>query len=201
LPGGTLWEEGRYTPIGGKSGGGENDQLQASQANLADTMSATAKQSAQEGGTLFNLALPGLEKSEAYYGKLSSGDPQALATANAPAIQQVTEKSNQAKKNIMEDNPRGGERTLALEEADISKGSQISNLTTGSYLGSFGSLANLGGQNVSQGNAATSTGLQGMNAAANQYGNLQQLNNSQKATQLGAITGLAGSAASFAAAA
>ena len=177
---------------------GESDQLQASQANLADTMSATAKQSAEEGGTLFNMALPGLEKSETYYGKLASGDSQALATANAPAIQQITEKSNESKKNIMQDNPRGGERTLALEEGDISKGAQLSNLATGSYVGSFGSLASLGGQNVSQGNAATATGLQGMNAAANQYGNLQQLNNSQKATSLGAITGLAGSAAAFA---
>lgn len=177
---------------------GEDQQLQASQANLADVMAATGKQSAKEGSTLFNLALPGLEKSEAYYGKLSSGDPNALATANAPAIQGVTEKSNEAKKNIMQDMPRGGGRDLALQEADISKGAQISNLTTGSYLGSFGSLASLGGQNVSQGTAATGTGLQGMNAAANQYGQLQQLNNEQKQTQLGFITGLAGSAAAFA---
>lgn len=177
---------------------GESDQLQASQANLANIMASTGQQSAQEGSKLFNLALPGLEKAEGYYGKLSTGDPQALATANAPAIQQIGEKSNEAKKNIMQDNPRGGERTLALEEADISKGAQISNLTTGSYVGSFPSLAGLGGQNVSQGTAATGTGLQGMNAAANQYGQLQQLSNEQKQTQLGLITGLAGSAASFA---
>lgn len=161
-------------------------------------MASTGQQSAKEGGTLFNLALPGLEKAQAYYGKLSSGDPMALARANAPAIQQIGEQSNSAKKNIMQDNPRGGERTLALEEADISKGAQISNLTTGSYVGSFPSLAQLGGQNVSQGTAATGTGLQGMNAAANQYGQLQQLNNEQKATQLGFITSLAGSGAELA---
>lgn len=160
-------------------------------------MSATGQQSAQEGSKLFNLALPGLEKAEGYYGKLSTGDPAALATANAPAIQQIGEKSNEAKKNIMQDNPRGGERTLALEEADISKGAQISNLTTGSYVGSFPSLASIGGQNVSQGTAATGTGLQGMNAAANQYGNLQQLSNEQKQTQLGLITGLAGAGATL----
>lgn len=174
---------------------GESEQLQASQANLADVMAATGKQSAKQGSTLFNLALPGLEKAEGYYGKLSSGDPQALATANAPAIQQIGEKSNEAKKNIMQDMPRGGGRDLALQEADLSKGSAISNLTTGSYVNSFGSLAGLGGQNVSQGNAATGTGLQGMNAAANQYGQLQQIQNQQKETQLGFITGLAGAAA------
>ena len=177
---------------------GEDQQLQQSQANLANVMASTGKQSAQEGSTLFNLALPGLEKSESYYGKLASGDPQALATANAPAIQQITGASNSAKKNIIQDQPRGGERNLALEEADLSSGAQISQLTTGSYTGSFGSLAGLGGQNVSQGNAATATGLQGMNAAANQYGQLQQINNEQKATQLGFLGSLAGAGASVA---
>lgn len=179
---------------------GESQSLQNAQTNLANVMATTGQQSAQEGSTLFNLGLPGLEQSEAYYGKLASGDPNALARANAPAIQSITEKSNQAKQNIIQDNPRGGERNLALEEADIAKGAQISNLTTGSYVGAFPSLASLGGQNVGQGNAATSTGLQGMNSAANQYGQLQQLSNEQKATQMGFITSLAGAGASLAAA-
>ena len=176
----------------------ESQALQNAQTQLAQTMSATGQQSAQEGSTLFNLALPGLQQSESYYGKLASGDPAALARANAPAIQQITGNANAAAKHITQDMPRGGERNLALEEGDLSKGSQISQLTTGSYTGSFGSLAGLGGQNVSQGNAATGTGLQGMNAAANQYGQLGQLQNEQKATQLGFISSLAGAGASIA---
>jgi len=161
-------------------------------------MSQTAQQSAQEGGTLFNLALPGLQQATSYYGKLASGDPNALARANAPAIQQITGQSNDQLKNIMQNAPRGGARDLAISDADLSKGAQISNLTTGSYTNAFPSLASLGGQNVGQGTSATATGLQGMNAAANQYGNLQQLQQEQKQTQLGAITGIAGAAASFA---
>jgi hypothetical protein len=180
----------------GKPSSGEDSQLQASQANLADQMAASGKQSTQEGSTLFNMALPGLKQSESYYGKLASGDPAALSRANAPAIQQITGQSDAAKKNIIADNPRGGERNLALEEADITKGGQISNLTTGSYLQAFPSLAQLGGQNVSQGTAATGAGMQGMNAAANQYGQLQQLNNEQKATQLGFLGSMGGAAAS-----
>lgn len=180
----------------GKDSG--NSSLQASQTNLANTMASTGKQSAEEGSTLFNLALPGLEKSESYYNKLATGDPNALARANAPAIQSITGQSNQQIKNIEQNSPRGGARDLALSEADLSKGAQISNLTTGSYTNSFGSLASLGGQNVSQSNSLTSTGLQGMNSAANQYGNLQELNNQSKSTGLGALTSLAGTAASFA---
>jgi hypothetical protein len=161
-------------------------------------MAATGKQSAAEGTTLFNLALPGLQQSETYYTKLASGDPAALARANAPAIQSIGSATDSAKKNITQDMPRGGERNLALENADLSQGAQISQLTTGSYTGAFPSLASLGGQNVSQGTAATSTGLQGMNAAANQYGNLQQLSNEQKSTQLGFISSLAGAGAGIA---
>lgn len=177
---------------------GESQQLQDAQTSLANVMADTGKASAKEGQTLFNLALPGLEQSESYYGKLATGDPAALSRANAPAIQQIGSASASAKKNIVQDNPRGGERNLALEEADLTKGAQISNLTTGSYASSFGSLAGLGGQNVSQGTAATGTGLQGMNAAANQYGQLGQLQNEQKATQmgfLGSLVGAAGTAA------
>jgi hypothetical protein len=177
---------------------GESDALQQSQASLADTMAATGRQSAEQGSTLFNLALPGLQQATGYYGKLASGDPNALARANAPAIQQITGQSNQQLSNIMQNAPRGGARDLAISEADLSKGAQISNLTTGSYTNAFPSLASLGGQNVGQGNAATSTGLSGMNSAANQYGNLQQLQQEQKQTQLGAITGIAGAAAGFA---
>jgi hypothetical protein len=177
---------------------GESQSLQDAQTNLANIMASTGQQSATEGSKLFNLALPGLTQTEGYYGKLASGDPAALSRANAPAIQGITGQSNQAKQNIIADQPRGGERNLALEEADINKGAQISQLTTGSYLNAFPSLAGLGGQNVSQGTAATGTGLQGMNAAANQYGQLQQLNNESKATQLGFITSLAGAGASIA---
>lgn len=170
------------------------------QNTLAQQMAATGATETAQGQTLFNMALPGLEQSEAYYGKLASGDPNALARANAPAVQAITQASNSAKKNIVQDQPRGGERNLALEEADLSKGAQIGQLETGSYTSSFGSLAGLGGQNVGQGTAATSSGLQGMNAAANQYGQIQQINAQNKAQTLGMGSDLAGiglEAASF----
>lgn len=168
------------------------------QNDLAEQMAATGKTETQQGSTLFNLALPGLQQSESYYGKLASGDPNALARANAPAVQAITKSSDQAKKNITQDMPRGGERNLALEEADLTKGAQIGQLETGSYTSSFGSLAGLGGQNVGQGTAATSSGLQGMNAAANQYGQIQQINAQNKASTLGMGSDLAGTAAMLA---
>ena len=169
------------------------------QDQLAQQMAATGATETAEGSKLFNLALPGLEQSEAYYGKLASGDPNALARANAPAIQSITKSTDSAKKNITQDNPRGGERNLALEEADLTKGAQIGQLETGSYTSSFGSLAGLGGQNVGQGTAAQSSGVQGMNAAANQYGQIQQINSQNKAQTMGAGGDLLGTGLEFAA--
>ena len=175
----------------GKSGG-ENAQLQADQGALARQMAATGATSTAQGSQLFNLALPGLEQSESYYNKLASGDPLALQRANAPAIQQITGNTQAAEKKITQDMPKGGERNLALEEADLGQGQQISQLTTGSYLGAFPSLSQLGGQNVQQGNQATQTGVSAESSAANQYGQMQQINNEAKSTSLGALSSLGG---------
>ena len=169
-----------------------SESSQVAQDKLAEQMAATGATQTAEGSKLFNMALPGLEQSESYYGKLASGDPNALARANAPAIQSITKATDSAKKNIMDNNPRGGERNLALEEADLSKGAQIGQLETGSYTSSFGSLAGLGGQNVGQGTGAQSSGMQGMNAAANQYQNIQNANAAAKAQQVGMWSSVAG---------
>lgn len=168
--------------------------------NLAGILSQTGQQSLQQGSTLFNMAIPGLEAANSYYTKLASGDPSALSRANAPAIQGITQQSNAAKQNIVQDTPRGGERNLALDQADIAKGSQISQLTTGSYTNAFPSLAQLSGQNVSQGNAATQTGLSGLSSAAGQYGNLLNINAQDKASTLGLLGSLAGAGATLGAA-
>lgn len=175
-------------------------EAQKSQAALAEQMAASGKQTTAEGKKLFEMALPGLEQSESYYGKLASGDPNALARANAPAVQAITQSSDAAKKNIMQNNPRGGERNLALEEADLTKGAQIGQLETGSYVSSFGSLAGLGGQNVGQGTSAAAAGMQGMNAAGNQYGQIQQINSENKGQTMGFVADLAGAAATAGAA-
>ena len=159
---------------------------------LAGQMAATGATQTAEGSQLYSLALPGIETAEAQAAKNASGDPHALARANAPAIQAITQSSDSAKKNIMQDNPRGGERNLALEEADLTKGAQVGQAVTGAYNASFGTLAGLGGQNVSQGTASSSAGMQGMNAAANQYGQIQQINAQNKAQTMGMGSDIAG---------
>jgi len=170
-------------------------------SNLANQMSATGAAQTAEGSQLFNLALPGLTQAESYYGKLASGSPQALATANAPAIAGITQANNSAKQSITQDNPRGGQTNLALENADLSKGAQIGNLTTQSYTNAFPSLAQLGGQNVAQGTGAQAAGVSSMGAAANQYQGLLQNNAASKSSTMGFLGSLAGGGAELGSAA
>jgi hypothetical protein len=101
----------------GKSSSSEDSQLQAAQAQLANVMSQTGQPSAQESSTPFNLALRDIEQPEAYYKKLRSDEPLALARANSPAIQQITGSADTPTKNIIQGQPRGCEGNLALEEA------------------------------------------------------------------------------------
>ena len=163
---------------------------------LAQQMTATGAQSAAEGSQLFSLALPGLTQAESVLRKACQRfTPQALATANAPAIAGITQATGAAEKSIVQDNPRGGQTNLALEQAKLSQGAQIGNLTTQSYTNAFPSLAGLGGQNVSQGTAATGVGLQGMQGATFQYGNLMNINAQDKASTLGFFGSLAGAGA------
>ena len=172
---------------------------QAAQASLAKQMAATGATDTAEGTKLFDMALPGLQQAESYYGKMASGDPNAMARANAPAIQAITKSTDSAKKNIMQNNPRGGELGLALEEADLSKGAQIGQLETGSYTSSFGSLAGLGGQNVGQATSLSATGLSGEGSAANQYQSIQNTNAANKAASWGIGTDLLGTMGDMAA--
>lgn len=181
----------------GKDKGGSGADKKAI-TDIAKQQLQTGEQQQQESSQLFSMALPGLEKSEGYYGKLASGDPAALSRANAPAIQGITQATNSAKSNIVADSPRGGERNLALDNADINKGAQVSQLTTGSYTNAFPSMASLSGQNVSQSNAAANTGLSGLSAAGSQYGNLMNINAQDKASTLGFFGSLAGAGAQVA---
>lgn len=170
-------------------------------SNLANQMASTGAAEQTEGASLFNMALPGLEQSESYYGKLASGDPQALSRANAPAIASITAQNNAQKSNIVQDSPRGGQRNLALQEADLSKGAQIGNLTTGSYTSAFPSLAGLGGQNVGQGAGLQSSSVSAAGAAANQYQGLLQNNAASKSSTMGFLGSLAGGGAELGSAA
>jgi hypothetical protein len=169
------------------------------QGELANSTALTqiAQQQAANSQQLFNLTEPGLASAENFYGNISTGDPYAIARAIAPATQQIATATAGAKQNIMQNAPAGGEKALALEQADVSQGAQVGQAATGSYLNSFNALAQLAGQGVGESISAAGTGISGFSSANQGLGQLGQLQIQQKGAQLGALTSLGGDVATL----
>jgi hypothetical protein len=171
-------------------------QLQLSQEYLP-----IAQQQQQQSSQLYNLTEPGLSAAEGYYKKLSTGDPNTIQAAIAPATEKISAASEAAKQNILRTSPRGGEQNLALEQADISKASQIGNLATTAYTGSFPALASLAGEGVGLSLNEVSAALSALggsgtslSGAATTTGNVAQQGAEGKASTLGLVGSLAGAA-------
>src|SRR5271168_1479695 len=180
-------------------GGGKNATNNAMSGEQADAnqLTALATQSAGQSQSLYNLAFPGMQQAEQMSQTLASGDPYAIAQAIAPATQQVAQATQGAQQNIMQNAPSGGEKNLALEQANLQQGAQVGNLASQGYLNSFNNLAQMGqsGIGLSQGAMGNATGsLNSANSALNQMG---QMGAQQKGSTLGAIGGLVGSGASL----
>lgn len=161
--------------------------------SLAQTQQANANQ-------LFQAAFPGFQQATNFYSTLASGDPYAIARATAPAVQQINQATAGAKANIMNTLPAGGEKTLALEQADVSQGAQVGQATTGAFLNAPNALASLAGQGVGESISAAGTGISGYNAANQGLGQLGSLQIQQKGAQLGALSSLGQDAATIGAA-
>lgn len=154
--------------------------------NLANKQDARADQ-------MFNLTLPGMKTALSHYQDLASGDSNAIFRAVAPSVSAIDSQTKQAKQNITNTMPRGGEQNLALEEADISKGSAISNVVNQSYEGAFPALATLAGQGVGLSNNEVANAIAAFGGASNTAGNLANQQAAGKESMLGFIGSLAGS--------
>lgn len=182
----------------GKSSGISSDVQQGMLSNET-ALVGLAQQQSKNAQQLYNLTEPGLATAENFYSTLSTGDPGAIARATAPAVQQITEATNSAKKNIMDNAPAGGEKNLALEQADVARGAEVGKAASGSYLNSFNALAQLAGQGVGESISAAGTGISGYNAASNTLSSLggmqlqsQQIQAQEKGATLGALGSLGG---------
>lgn len=152
--------------------------------------------------TLFNLTEPGLVASENFAENLMSGNPQAVLTALAPATQQITQSTQGAIKNIETSTPPGGEKNLAIENAQASQGAQIGSTAANAVANAPAMLANLSGTGIGESISAAGTGVGALSAGSSAAGTLgseqlqeQQIQAENKGSMLGAFTGLAGAGA------
>ena len=184
--------------MGGGKGGGTTAQDENAQAGLATQLTGLLNQQQGESNQLFNLAFPGMQQAQDFYSALASGSPDLIAKVTAPAAQQVSQATAGAKQNIMQTTPAGGEKNLALENANVSQGAQLGALASQGYTGSFNALAQMGSGGVSQSQGAASTAINAGGAAGQQWGSLVNEHIQQKGADMGAFGGLAGDATSLA---
>ncbi len=171
---------------GGVNSGIQQQQLQ--QTQVAEELATEANTRAQ---SLYNLTAPGLAQSEQYYQALASGDPQQIQAAIAPASQQIQQQTQNQVKNIMQNAPSGGEKNLAIEQAQTQEGAQIGGLATSAYTGAQNALGQLAGQGIGESSQQSGLALSGTGLAAQGLGTIQQQNVQAKGQQLGLLGNIA----------
>jgi hypothetical protein len=178
--------------------GGPSDSTVNKQNQIAEGQLDLATKQQKESEQILGDVEPGLKMAEDYYQALASGDIKKITAAVAPASQQISSQTEQAKNMIKESTARGGAQDLAVAEADISKSGQIGNLVTQAYTGAFPALASLfstgGGISVSEiANAVSSA--QGASQTTAAVGNEQAQGKATTMGFLGSLAGAAGQAA------
>lgn len=155
-------------------------------------MTKLAQQQGANSQQLFQGSFPGFQSAEQFYQSLATGDPYAIARAIAPAAQQINAATTGARNNIINNTPVGGERNLALDQADLQQGAQVGSTAANGYLGSFNALAQLAGQGVNQSIGSAGAGISGYGTANQGLTSAGQLGIEQKGSSLGALGSLAG---------
>lgn len=182
--------------MGSKGSGTSTEDIQQQQVNNATALTQLAQQQGANSSALFGSTFPGAQSAEQFYQSLSTGDPYAIARAIAPAAQQISASTAGARTNIMNNTPAGGERNLALDQADLNQGAQVGSTASNGYLNSFNALAGLAGQGINQSIGAAGAGTSAFGASNSGLGQAGQLGIEQKGAQLGTIGSLAGSLSS-----
>lgn len=180
----------------GSKGGSLSDSAQNSLVQNSDALTQLAQGQAANSNQLFGASFPGFGQAENFYQTLSTGDPNAIARATAPATQQIDLATAGAKQNIMNNAPAGGEKNLALEQANVQQGAQVGSTASNGFLNSFNALAQLAGQGVGESTGAAGAATGAFGQANTGYNQIVQQGNAQKGSGLGLFGSLAGSLSS-----
>jgi hypothetical protein len=145
--------------------------------------------------------MPALTQATNYYENLASGDPGSIMRAIAPQAQQINQATTGAISNIQANDPAGGEKNLAIEQAQLGRAGGIASTATGAVQSANQSLGQLSGQGISGAQSGESLATSGLGTGIQGFGTLgglqlqsQQLQMEQKGQELGAFGGLAGDA-------
>lgn len=192
--------EGQGTHIG-KGGIGISPGVQSGISQDESALTSLIGQETNQSQQLFDLGAPALTQATNYYENLASGDPGSITRAIAPQAQQINQAETGAIASIQANDPAGGEKNLAIEQAQLGRAGGIASTATGAVQSANQSLGQLGGQGISGAQSGESLATSGLGTGIQGFGTLgglqlqsQQLQMEQKGQELGAFGGLAGDA-------
>lgn len=161
----------------------------AAAVKAADQQFSIQQQQLATSNKLIDTGLSAFNPAKDYWSALLKGG-QPAQVAVAPAAQQVQASSEAAQRNIANSLPAGGERNLALAQAKLQQGSDISRLYAGVQPAAANALAQLagsvGGQGVDVGagaSPATSSSISNLSSIGANNAN----NNAATASTFGSL--------------
>jgi len=175
-------------------GGSQRKESQDTAIKLRNDAAALGTQLTGTGQATTSAGMGLMKPAQDYWGAMASGDYDKMIQASAPALANLTKQFTQARGNIMDTVPSGAGRAFGLASLERDRAGQSAALINKGYTDSFGNLATLGQQQAGIGLQQLGAGLNSSNSAAQQNASIQQVQQQQKASQLGLIGSLAGAA-------
>ena len=129
-----------------------------------------------------------------FYKKIISGDKNALTSATAIPVGQITTAAQKQRENIFNQIPAGAGRDVALLQSDMNKSTSIAQFLNDSFMKAFPGLAAMGTESGQMGLQQTGGGLNAFSGASNAMGQVMQADAQAKAATMGMFGSLAGAA-------
>lgn len=177
-------------------GSGVSGSVKNGQLGIAGDLLNTADTAKGQAAQLWSMVQPGMQTALKYYEDVASGNPNKLYTAIAPAVDQIKAQTTATKQSIDNTMPRGGEKNLAKEVADITGTSNIGKAATGAYTGAFPALWQMGSQGTGLSINDIANAISGQGAAGGMYNNIANQQAQGKASMMN-MFGQLGSAAAM----
>lgn len=176
-------------------GGKERKETQNIQRSIRDQQLEQGRQQFDQSQTRMasfdRLRQPAIN----YYSGLASGDPSKMLTAAAVPLGNLSRSAAGARESAMNTMPRGAARDFAISGIDRDAYGQSASFLSQAFLSSFPALAGMATEDSGIGLQQLGAGMRGVEGAASTNNGIQQVQQQQKASQLGLFGNLAGMAA------
>lgn len=175
-------------------GGSKIDNTQAQLQSTAATQAATGAKLAGEGEQLINTGQAEQAPLVSFLKSIIGGNSTTTNQALAPVLGTIAHQTTTNREHIFDSTTPGAARDVLLGQNKLNEGAEIAGSTNDVFLKAFPQLAALASGNTNAGLGLTGAGITSTGNGASTTGTVLNAQEQQKANQMSAFTGLAGTA-------